>query len=694
MSTWFVDAAAEPLIVLIGKTSVLLAVAALVPMRWKRRASAAGRHLWWTCALAAILLLPVVDQVVPPWSLPVAVRASATQAPLLAPVVAPVLQQSAGVVSTANIADRPAGALTTGHTVTATTIGLAVYAFGVMALLLSWTVHRWRVWQFIRESKAVDDAGWAQLFSDCTRAMGVSRPVRLLSTRERNVPMAFGTRHPAIVIPAIAETWEDDRRRAVLLHELAHVARFDCLTQSLVLGACAMYWFHPAVWWVARRVRIERELACDDRVIAAGAEPRQYASHLLEIAYSCGGRRAPALAVCMARPRQLEGRLLAALDAARNRRAPSRRARLGGIGVVAMVLAAVAAVRPVVTTAIAPAAAGDRQWPVATSTSASFDAAMMAMANEVKRQTKAIVHLPLDGMKETRAAVRAAASLIGVPQENVPGTWEIRPTDIKGTVHLRIVELNSSTGTNVPIDQLEGLTGIQLSGAGGPVQFKVRRDAGTFTFEGVVHNGVGAGTFTFAPDPSFPDQMAKRGFTRPTAGEQYQMARHDIGFAFIDELTKEGYGKPQTSELVRAGQHGVQADYVRDMAALGYRLGTLDVLITLRDHGITPAYVRDLAANGYKNLPPDDLRQARDHGITPDYVRAMRDAGYGSLSMADLIKVRDHGVTPEYVRALADAGYRQVPLEQIVRVRDHGVSTEYVHGMQLLGYSMSLDDLV
>ena len=137
------------------------------------------------------------------------------------------------------------------------------------------------------------------------------------------MPMAFGTRRPTIVIPAIADTWAEDRRRAVVLHELAHVARYDCLTQTLAFAACAMYWFHPGVWWVARRLRVERELACDDRVIAAGSGAASMPDHLLEIAYSFGSHRAPALAVSMARPRQLEGRMLAALDAARNRRVPA-----------------------------------------------------------------------------------------------------------------------------------------------------------------------------------------------------------------------------------------------------------------------------------------------------------------------------------------------------------------------------------
>src|SRR5918993_1095287 len=109
----------------------------------------------------------------------------------------------------------------------------------------------------------------------------------------------------------------------------------------------------------------------------------------------------------------------------------------------------------------------------------------------------------------------------------------------------------------------------------------MRRDAGTFTFEGVIRNGVGAGTFSFAPNAAFPAELAKRGFARPTEREQYQMARHDIGYAFIDELTQQGYTKPATVDLVRAGQHGVNATYVREMGALGYRLGTLAPLVEL-----------------------------------------------------------------------------------------------------------------
>ena len=65
------------------------------------------------------------------------------------------------------------------------------------------------------------------LLGAASAELGVRRPVRLLRSRETVLPMTFGTRVPAIVIPATADLWTDNRRRAVVLHELAHVARYD-----------------------------------------------------------------------------------------------------------------------------------------------------------------------------------------------------------------------------------------------------------------------------------------------------------------------------------------------------------------------------------------------------------------------------------------------------------------------------------
>jgi beta-lactamase regulating signal transducer with metallopeptidase domain len=679
MSHLFVDAGWAAMIWMIVKASVLLGAAAVVQAFLRRRGSAAARHLVWTLAIVSVLLLPLVSAALPAWTLAVPASSMAIAPAAIAP----------DADALANAEARPPAAVASDPLVRTAAAPasiapqfapswpatlIALYLIVAAALLARVLVERWRVRRFARRTTLVAEEEWQRLFAECARRIGVARAVRLLRSREHGVPAAIGTLRPAIVIPAIADTWTEDRRRAVLLHELAHVARFDCLTQTLASVACAVYWFHPAAWWTARRLRIERELACDDRAIAAGAEARDYAGHLLEIAYSFGRHRAPALAVSMARRSQIEGRLLAALDDARNRSMPARSLRIAGAVAASALLLAIAAARP---TAVAAERTG--------AAPASPVPAVAAQSNvDVRKSALDVV----------RRVVRATSEAAGIAQNGLPGTWEIRPTNTDGTVHLRLVELNSSSGSNIKISDLDGLNASQLAGAGGPVQFRLRRDAGTFTFEGVARAGVAAGTFSFAPDANFAGELAKRGFARPTAAEQYQLARHDVGFAFVDELNKQGYAKPATPDLVRAAQHGVGLTYLREMGALGHRLGSLDPLITLRDHGVTPDYIRGLQAEGYKELSADALRNARDHGITPEYVRGMRDAGYASLPMDALVRTRDHGVTPDYARQLAEFGYAKLPLEELIRVRDHGISTDYVRDMRALGHTLPLDGLV
>ncbi|MGH9160153.1 MAG: M56 family metallopeptidase [Vicinamibacteraceae bacterium] len=680
MSPLFLDPALSAALWIAIKASALLAVAAVVQGLIYRRSSAATRHLVWTLAVVGVLLLPILSFALPGWAVVIRETTSAADRATAVDRV----EEAADLAR----ASAPRPATTEYDPVPRRVVSMSwpavvagVYAAGLLVMLMHLGIQRWSVRQLARRTSDVRDPEWMRLLTECAASMGVLRPLRLLRSRERSMPMTFGTRHPTILIPAVADTWSVDRRRAVVLHEMAHVTRYDCLTQRLAFAACALYWFHPVVWYVARRLRVERELACDDRVIAAGTPAREYAGHLLEIAYALDRHRAPALAVSMARPSQLEGRMLAVLDVARNRCVPALRARLAGTAVAAAVLLPLASAT---TTVDAADPQADR-----------IPAAAVVKAVPAQHQTTAPSSMANEPLLESaQRVVRAGAAAMGVPQDELPGTWEIRPADRKGMVHLRLVEGDSSSGSTMAIAQLEGLTAAQLGGADGPVQFRLRRDAGTFTFDGVMRRGVGAGTFSFTPDPRFPEELAKRGFARPDAREQYQMARHDVGYAFLDELNAQGYAKLDTSELVRAGQHGVDVAYVKELGALGYRLGSLAPLIELRDHGVTPAFIRGLADQGYKGLSADDLRQARDHGVTPEYVRAMRDAGYASVPIDELINARDHGVTADFVRELNAAGHGKLPLDQLIAVRDHGVSPAYVQEMRQLGYALPVEGLI
>jgi beta-lactamase regulating signal transducer with metallopeptidase domain len=639
------------------KVSMVMATAAATVAVMHRRFSAASRHLVWTLAVAGVLALPVVSPIIPSWSIPVrhVPSAAAPDArPLSSPVSAP---QESGLPREKDentLLPRTARGSSSGLPQGwRTTLLPAVYIGGIVFFLIRLGVGQQMMRTLVSRSTPITDPVWTGLLRECLARAGIRRSVLLVRTPEHTIPMTCGLRRPVIVIPPAAETWDADRRRAVLLHEIAHVGRLDCLTQTLAELMVAVYWLHPGAWWIAQRLRIERELACDDRVLASGTEPRDYAGHLLDIAYSLGRLRAPAVAVAMARSGQLERRMLAALDGTRNRTAPALSRRFCALIVAALLLVPLAAA----TIVVVPAAASG-QTP--------------------RRESASISPAP------QQPAESASLS---------PGTWQLRiPADGR-SVHLTLSDREGSFhGTSLPVDRLEGLA--QLLRDGGPAHFRLRRDAGIFDFEGIIRSGTGGGTVTFTPSAAFPVDLARRGFARPTPEQQQSMAWSDIGFIFIDELAAQKYARPDLDQLVRAARHGVTTAYVKEMAELGYRFGTVDGLVRQRDHGVSSQFIRDLRAQGLGGLTGDDLVRARDHGVGPEYLGELRTLGYGSLTLDDLVRARDHGISPDYVRQLRQLGYR-LSLADLTRARDHGVSVEYVKSLAGLGYEhVSLDDLV
>jgi beta-lactamase regulating signal transducer with metallopeptidase domain len=137
-----------------------------------------------------------------------------------------------------------------------------------------------------------------------------------------------------------------DRRRAVLLHELAHVRRHDLIGHTLGRLALRRYWFHPLVWTAAKQLRSESERACDDLALACGARAADYAEHLLDIVTSVKRDSTPSVALAMARRKEFEGRMLAILDPDLRHSSPSRKQSAALIGSLALISIIVGAAAP------------------------------------------------------------------------------------------------------------------------------------------------------------------------------------------------------------------------------------------------------------------------------------------------------------------------------------------------------------
>lgn len=347
------------------KASLILGAAGLLT-RALAKAPAALRHLVWMLAVTGVLVLPVLAVALPTWNIglvtlatPAADRDNAPEDFVVAPLDAP-LAAPTGPPAPSALAPPPAAAGATVDTMPDPSRAAAGRPAASRLRSLSWGGLLAMVWaigfllvvgrvalslmavRLVAGTRAPDGARWVAVARELAATLAIARPVAFLQGAARAMPMACGLLRAAVLLPSSADAWPVDRLRMVLLHELAHVKRHDCLTQTVTRLACALYWFNPLVWIAARHIRSERERACDDLVLAAGTEGPDYAEELLEIARDMRATRPALLAgatLAMARRSQLEGRLMAILDPNTPRTTISRRRQaLVGVAVASAVI--------------------------------------------------------------------------------------------------------------------------------------------------------------------------------------------------------------------------------------------------------------------------------------------------------------------------------------------------------------------
>ena len=319
------------------KATIVL-VAAWLLTRAMRRSSAAARHLVWTMAVIAVLALPLIQLAVPRWSLALLPAAAARvvtapSEPLSAAPTAVDVPGKSGIAGAAATL-APTASVDSGPTAAPSidiswlAVAMAAWVAGLAVALARLAAGLAWVGRITREAVDVDDPLWTGTLNQLAASLGITAPVSLKTSPETSIPVTCGIRTPTILLPVEAAGWADDRRDVVLLHELAHVARRDCLVQTFARLACAVHWFNPLAYVAAARLRAEQERAADDLVLAAGADAPVYADHLFELARTFRTERYPAWAtLAMARPSQIEGRVMDILDDRRNRRPPARAVR-------------------------------------------------------------------------------------------------------------------------------------------------------------------------------------------------------------------------------------------------------------------------------------------------------------------------------------------------------------------------------
>ncbi len=379
------------------KSTAVLAIAWLATLLLRRR-SAAARHLVWTGAAAGIVALPLLAVALPALHLP----------RLVVPVNTGLLFQTtvtaSSVAGAASSVAQAAGALPATPTPWRPDWMLCLmlaWTAGTAAALLQMLAAAAAVTRVRRAAVPFGDANYCRSLA---RALGIRHAVDVLAARPGTMPMTFGILRSAILLPSDAELWSEERRRVVLLHELAHVRRGDTATHLLARVALSLNWWNPLAWTAWRQFLKERERATDDLVLQAGARASDYAGHLLEVARTM--QNAPALgwaSIAMARPSQLEGRLLAILDPQVNRKCP-RRAATG--------LAALLAVA-----AVLPLAAVQSQDAVTQSVAPDVDATIRAANSQKNHQMLENAASAFENLRQFDTARKLLESAVAIRGE-------------------------------------------------------------------------------------------------------------------------------------------------------------------------------------------------------------------------------------------------------------------------------------
>jgi beta-lactamase regulating signal transducer with metallopeptidase domain len=565
---------------------------------------------------------------------------------------------------------------------------VAGWLLGVLLLslrfLAGWTAARSLV---RREVSPAPEALRATLARLCEK-LRVTYPVRLMRSAALAVPTALGAFRPVILLPLCAAAGlSPEAVEALLAHELAHIRRHDYLVNLLQTAVETLLFYHPAVWWVSRRIRVERENCCDDLAVMATGDPRAYARALVALEEirglapdrSGGGLFAPANPLAVAANGGSLWRRVARLLPASPPPADRASGWLAGALALAMLGTLGAAARfSSFATASETMPSQDGRAPARMVLKSSAPPAPMALkASEPAAQGK-----PASRVSVTRVAGGVPGGVAGGVSEGIDGgvapdavddpsgdtgrNTSLSPDDLASlrTHGVTPEFLREIAALGYKKASVSDLVALRIHGVTPDYISRMTALVGRQSLDGLVSLRIHGVT------PEFVERLHAAGYPQISADNLLSLKIHGVDPDTAGEWEKLGFEKPGLDALVSARIHGVTPDFAHEMKTLGLE-ADLDTLVALRIHGVTPEFVRAFRTLGYKNLSADEAVSCRIHGVTPEFVKEIQSLGYASPSVDELTTLSIHGATPDFIRKVNSSAGARLSIDELVEWRIH-----------------------
>lgn len=464
------------------------------------------------------------------------------------------------------------------------------------------------------------------------RRLQLTRVVRYCQCVRLDAPAVAGWIRPVVFLPMTALTGLSAAQlEAVIAHELAHIRRFDAFVNLFQIAVETLLFYHPAVWWLGKQIRAERENCCDDEAVALCGSPVTYAQAL---AHMAEWQVAPSLA--MAANRGPLARRVARLLGANESAGAFYGASLSA-GVLCLSAALLAG------------------------------SAFIGGAHNVQAQSPApataplVVHVQAPTPKPDRHVDRVPDTAILVLGTNPAHAQEKNPAPA-----LAPNQQAESTGKASYIDQLKaaGLTNLTVDEL---IGLKV---------QGVT--------------PGYVKSMKDLGL-KINPDELIGMKVQGITADYVREMRAATGQALDADGLIGLKVQGVTPEYIKEMHGLGLKADADDI-IGMKVQGVTPDYVREMRALDLK-VDSDDIIGMKVQGVTPDYVKSIRALGLHP-DADELVGMKVQGITAEYLKELQSAGFK-LDIDQAIGARVQGITPEFIQKARSHGFKdLTLDQLI
>jgi beta-lactamase regulating signal transducer with metallopeptidase domain len=456
------------------------------------------------------------------------------------------------------------------------------------------------------------------------RRLGLERTIRYCQSQWLQAPAVVGWFRPIVFLPVTALTGlSEDQLQSIVAHELAHIQRLDFLVNAFQIVLETLLFYHPAVWWLNRRIRAEREHCCDDAAIAICGNPVDYARALTLMEE---WRSAPVFAMAANRA-PLSQRIFHILG----RKPMGSSARgLGLAGGILCLTAALAAGNALLGIAYPKMHAG-----AASIAPSSVD--FLGLADSSAQSTPA----PAPSAKEKPSPAQPKAG----SQPVIRGSY--------------IESMKSAGLGDLTVDQLIALKiqGVTPEYVRGLHEQGLHPDPDTviaMRIQGVT--------------PEYIHDLHSLGLS-PDADQLVGMKIQGVDAAYVSAIKNAGI-QTDIDHLVSMRIQRVTPDAIREFHQQGLQPDA-DQIVSMRIQGVTPEYVRDIHALGLKP-DVDQFVSMRIQGVTPEYVRGFEAAGF-KFSVDEVISAKIQQITQEFMEKAVKHGFQNLTLDKLIQLKHLGV---------------------